>query len=154
MIGLWRPRNTRTRTARAHVLTEGPANAPVLRIVGLTADDLDLPGDQISRAVFLRIGEALSGAEIGWVIFQCANDAVACSVDCPGMMAALRSHFGALLEASGRLDSADSATEAKPFRRARESGVTQLDLPTLNAVLAASTITGRGVRIADLPPID
>jgi hypothetical protein len=137
----------------AQVLASGPADAPVLRISGLDDGDLCLSSDQVRRAVFLRIGEALFGAEVGWVIFQRDNDAVACSVDCPGVMSALRGPFGAFLEASHRLDTADAASERKLLRRARASGVAQLDLSTLGTILSASVTTGRGVRIDDLPMI-
>jgi hypothetical protein len=148
MMSLGRPR-----PQPVFELASGPEDAPILRISGLGAVDICLSCKQIRQATFLRIGEALFGAEVGWMIFQRDADAVACSVDSSGVISALRGPFGAWLEASRRINTAEAAIEAKPLRRARAVGVVQLDLPTLGSILSASTTTGRGVKIDDLPTI-
>ncbi len=135
-------------------LATGPEDEAVLRISGLGAGDICLSCKAINQATFLRIGEALFGAEVGWMIFQRDADAIACSIECPGLLAILRGPFGGWLEASHRIDIAEAAIEAKPLRRARAKGVAQFDLPTLGCILKASTTTGRGVKIDDLPMID
>jgi hypothetical protein len=148
MMSLWKlPSETMRAT------TFGPVGAPVLCIGHNGHNEITLPADAVSRVLVLRIGEALAGPETGWVVFQRAHDAVACSMELPGLMAALYSPFGAQLETARMIDMADAAAEPRVLRQARSSGVTILDLPMVATIAAASVITGRGVRIADLPTI-
>jgi hypothetical protein len=146
MIRLWKPR-----VPSAQITTSASEQTPALLIRG--TGTVCVEPNTIARAIYLRIGESLFGAEIGWMIFRRETDAVACSMDCPGLLPALLGRFGQFLEAAGLIDVADSATEQAVLRRARAGGVVTLDLPALETILSRSVVTGRGVRIIDLPPI-
>jgi hypothetical protein len=133
----------------AQITTSGSAQTPVLLIRG--TEDIRIVSGNITRAICLRIGESLFGAETGWIILHRQTDAVACSLDCPGLLPALLGSFGQFLEAARLLDAAESATEQSVLRRARSGGIVKLDPPALEMILAGSIATGRGVRISDLP---
>jgi hypothetical protein len=139
------------RPALARVEVSGMVDAPTVRIAG-NDTKIILRLDELRRVLFLRIGEALWGAEVAWVVFVREVDAIACQLDCPGLLPMLFGPFGCSLEAAHLLDTADAAATPEPLRRAK-AGVAQLDSAALATVLAGSVSTGCGVMVNSLPTI-